>query len=461
MHMRTGKDIQSWGKRKYAERSRGTDLAGDSLREYAAVIPPQVRCFPEYLRAAAYFCTNNSKTDYQFAAPLSAWDENDAKAHWRHRAENQPFFSVFNFNSTHESMLWKHENLPLTVDPQSVPVPPYLPDDSISRRTIARHYSNVELMDQEVGEILQQLKEDGLYDETIIFFYSDHGGPLPRQKREIYDSGLRIPFLVKMPRGEKKGRTSRMISLVDLGPTLLSLAGIQPPAYMEGKAFLGAFQAPARSYVFGSSDRFDEQSDRIRVLRDARFLYVRNFIPELPKYRDLGYRKQIPMMQQILLLKEADQLSPEQQIWFGNKEKEELYDCEKDPHNLHNLADDPAFRDILRRFQQAFYTHLSTHPDLGFVPEVEMIDMMWPGGKQPVTATPEIIQVGDSVQLRCTTEGASIVYLILDQGEAKFSFDAGWKLYQKTLFLPKGKYLYAVSERIGYKMSKIAVLEQK
>ena len=161
MHMRTGKDIHSWGKRTYSKSANKTDLEGGTIVEYSAVIPEEVKCYTEYLRAAGYYCTNNQKTDYQFAAPVTAWDENNSKAHWRNTPKDQPFFSVFNIGTTHESQLWKNSNLPLTVNPNDVSVPPYLPDNEATRNTIARHYSNVELMDAEVGAFIKQLKDDG------------------------------------------------------------------------------------------------------------------------------------------------------------------------------------------------------------------------------------------------------------------------------------------------------------
>ena len=248
MHMRTGKDVFSWGKRTYKKETNITDLQDGKVIQYAAVIPEEIKCYTQFLRAAGYYCTNNAKTDYQFASPLSAWDENSQKAHWKNTPKDKPFFSVFNIGTTHESRLWKNENLRLTVNLKDVKVPPYLPDNTTSRKTIARHYSNVELMDSEVGEIINQLKKDGLYDNTIIFFYSDHGGPLPRQKREIYDSGLKVPFMIKGING-KTGRTNRMISFVDLAPTMLSLAGVKAPYYMEGKPFLGKFTSDENKYM--------------------------------------------------------------------------------------------------------------------------------------------------------------------------------------------------------------------
>lgn len=457
MHMRTGKDIFSWGKRAYKTSVPRLDVAGDSIREYAVVIPPEVKCFTEYLRTAGYYCTNNQKTDYQFAAPITAWDENNAKAHWRNRPEGAPFFSVFNIGTTHESRLWRNAHLPQTVDPDLVPVPPYLPDNETTRQDVARHYSNVELMDAEAGEIIRQLKEDGLYDNTIIFFYSDHGGPLPRQKREIYDSGLRVPFILKPISPKTADRSEQMISFVDLAPTLLSLAGIEPPSYMEGKAFLGKYARQLRAYIYGSSDRFDEYTDRIRIIRNERYLYVRNFFPDLPKYKKLSYRLNIPMMKEMEILRKDDKLNATQSIWFGSKTTEELYDCQADPHNLIDLATHPEYQEELQKLRALLWWQMGQSPDWGQMPEAQMIDMMWPDGKQPVTAMPEMERQGAGIALTCSTRGASLAYIVADSGDEKFDFDSSWQLYIKPFALKPGKYLYVIAERIGYKPSEIKV----
>lgn len=458
MHMRTGKDIHSWGKRTYSKSANKTDLEGGTIVEYSAVIPEEVKCYTEYLRAAGYYCTNNQKTDYQFAAPVTAWDENNSKAHWRNTPKDQPFFSVFNIGTTHESQLWKNSNLPLTVNPNDVSVPPYLPDNEATRNTIARHYSNVELMDAEVGAFIKQLKDDGLYDNTIIFFYSDHGGPLPRQKREIYDSGLKVPFMIKRINTES-GRTDRMISFVDLAPTMLSLAGINPPGYIEGKAFLGDFDAEKRSYIFGSSDRFDEFTDRIRAVRNHQFLYLRNDFPELPKYKDIGYRKNIAMMPVFLKLNEENKIDETEQIWFQTKTKEELYDCEKDPHNINNLAEDPAYASVLTEMRQALERHLKNRNDCGLIPESEMVKTMWPDFEQPITDSVSLnavdISDGKKIALSTKTKGASIAYIISNKPGQKFDFNSGWKLYTEPVALEKGQTLYAIAQRIGFRESEI------
>jgi len=200
---------------------------------YSAVPPPYVRTFTEYLRGAGYFCTNNQKTDYQFAPPLTAWDECNDTAHWRHRDKNQPFFAVFNPTVTHESGMWPREDRPLQTDPEKVQLPPYLPDTPKARQALARHYDNLAQADRQVGEILGQLEEDGLAADTIVFLWSDHGEGLPRGKRWPYDAGIRIPLIVRWPGQLEPGSVSEnLVSLIDLGPTVLSLAGIEIPQHM-------------------------------------------------------------------------------------------------------------------------------------------------------------------------------------------------------------------------------------
>ena len=456
MHMRTGMDVESWGKRSYKtkEESGVLDIENKPIRQYAAVVPEQVKCFTEYLRANGYYCTNNAKTDYQFAAPVTSWDENDNKAHWRNRPSNKPFFSVFNYNDTHESKLWKKSNLPLTVNPDSVKVPSYFPNTKATRLTIARHYSNVEIMDKKVGEIISQLKKDNLYDNTIIFFYSDHGGPLPRQKREIYDSGLKVPFMIKGIK-TKAGRTDRMISFVDLASTVLSLAGVKPPEYMEGQAFLGEYKTKEREYVVGTSDRFDEFTDRIRAVRNQKYLYIKNYHPELTKYKDVSYRKQVPMMLPFLELERENKLDSVQQGWFQTKTTEELYDVVQDPYNIKNLAQNPKYAVELKKMRAFLAEFQKNRKDFGGQPEGELIENMWPNFIQPVSKEVVLKMDHGRVQLSSATPGASIAYMISETEIADFNFNQPWLLYTKPLIVNKGQYVYAMAQRIGYKESLI------
>ena len=460
MHMRTGKDIQSWGKQEYKDTVYDptgkivNDLNGQPIREYSAVLPENVKCFTEYLRADGYFCTNNQKTDYQFAAPQSAWDENNIKAHWRNTPKGKPFFSVFNFGVTHESKIWGNKELPLTVDPKKLPVPPYYPDNEIVRTDIARHYSNIELLDEEIGEMIAQLKKDGLYDNTIIFFYSDHGGPLPRQKREIFDSGLKTPLIIRFPKGENQGRTSQLVSFTDLAPTLLSLAGIQPPKYMDGQAFLGKYKAKERKVIYGTSDRFDEYTDRIRSVRDQEFLYVKNYYKDLPKYKDVSYRKSLPLMNEILEEREANSLNTAQNYWFQPKSEEELYDCKNDPYQLNNLASNAKYASKLKELRALAQKQFEAKTDFGTYNEADLIKQMWPNWQQPQTEKVTFKKNKNKISLSTPTKGASISYLVVAKNaNEKVTSNSHWQLYTGPIALDSNSKLIAKATRIGYKES--------
>lgn len=466
MEMRTGNDVHGWGKLQYDEKvydhfgNQVFDLNKEPIREYSAVVPENVKCFTEYLRAEGYFCTNNAKTDYQFAAPQSAWDENGESAHWRNGPKGVPFFSVFNINDTHESKIWEHRKYPLTVDPKIVPLPSYYPDNEIIRTDVARHYSNIERMDKIAGEIIDQLKKDGLYENTIIFFYSDHGGPLPRQKREIVDSGLKTPLFVHFPGGKIKGRVSDMVSFVDLAPTVLSLAGIQPPKYMDGQAFLGKYKAPvARKVIYGTSDRFDEFTDRIRAVRDKQYIYVKNYYRDLPKYKNVSYRLNMPMMPEILRLRDAKQLNEDQMYWFMPKTSEELYDTKTDPYQLHNLASDPKFKNKLEELRAYCKAQFEDKKDYATTNEAKMIAQMWPNNVQPITSAVKSAVKNGKVTLTCETKSSSISYIeVPKDSKEKITKDSHWKLYTKPFVPTKGMKVLVKANRIGFKESEITEL---
>jgi len=460
MHMRTALDVASWGNRKYPEKTDATDVTGKPVRQYSAVIPDFVKCFTEYLRADGYYCTNNAKTDYQFAAPVTAWDANNNQASWQNCPSGKPFFSVFNDEITHESKMWLNKNLPQTVKPESVPLPDYYPENSVVRQDVARNYSNIEILDKQIGEKLEELKKAGLYDKTIIFFFSDHGGPLPRGKREIYDTGLHVPLLVHFPKGAHAGKFDELISFVDLAPTVLSLAGIKPPKYMQGKAFLGKYKvSEPRKYIFGSGDRFDDFSDRVRMVRDKRYLFVRNYYPELPAYKDVAYRKQMGMMQELLRLRDNKELSGPTAYWFRTqKTKEEFYDCDTDSLNLTNRIDDPTFSNKINELRTALDQHVKTIRDMGEIPEAQMIEQMWPGGIQPKTAKPNVSINKETIRITCSTSGASIGYIFSGK-EIKPDLNSGWQLYHEPLQVKEAKYLYVLANRIGFADSEVVQIK--
>ncbi len=418
---------------------------------YSAVIPENVKCFPEYLRKAGYYTTNNYKQDYQFEAPVTVWDENSKKAHWRNRKDkNQPFFSIFNIETTHESQVWSRNNEPLLVDPKTVDVPPYYPDDSISRKTIARFLTNVMIMDKQVGEILQQLKDDGLYDDTVIFFYSDHGDGMPYVKRELLDRGLRVPLIVKGPFIKANSTDNQMLSFVDFAPTILSLANIPIPKSIQGQAFLGSQKSKLqRKYVYAARDRMDSEYDRVRAVNDGQFTYLRNYMREKPYYQNIRYRLQNPIMPHLLALKEKGQLNEKQMHWFKiSKPLEELYDYKNDPYEMNNLANNPQYNNKLTELRTAHMAWMKQYGDMAEIPEMEMVNGWWNGKETaPETAKPTINFKGKTATISCKTKGASIGY--------RKSVKGAWAVYDKPFSFQKGDSLYLVAQRIGFLKSEI------
>ncbi len=428
----------------------------DGIPAYEAVPPSEVKCYTEFLRAAGYYCTNNEKTDYQFNSPITAWDENGRTAHWRTRPDGMPFFSIFNIMASHESQVWNRANDPMVVSPDDVIVPPYYPDNEIIRRDIARVHSNNAIMDREVGEIIDQLKEDGLYDKTIIVFYSDHGGPLPRQKREIYDSGLHVPFIIRFPDNAFAGTVvDDLISFVDIPPTMLSLAGIEPPEYMQGQSFWGDYAVSThREYIYAARDRKDSEYDIRRAVRDKQFKYIRNYLPEVSCYQNIEYRLGIDMMREMLRLREAGLLNKDQMYWFRQtKEPEELYDLEKDPHELNDLAQNPEYADVLMRMRSVHEQWMTDIDDKGLMSEKELVWSMWPDGIQPLTLEPYQIPAGKKTALRSDTEGASIAYMINKNTPEPHK---RWLLYHEPIHVSAGDTLVTKAIRIGFKPSQEA-----
>jgi arylsulfatase A-like enzyme len=435
---------------------------------YSAVVPHYVRCFTEYLRAAGYYCTNNVKTDYQFDPPFTAWDELSTKAHWRNRPDpDQPFFAVFNLTRTHESGMWPEKCPEITFDPDAIRLPPYFPDTSKVREAMARMYTNIEYNDRILGELLRQLEEDGLAENTVVFHWSDHG-PLPRGKRWPYDSGIHVPLIIRWPGHLEPGSVSdQLISTIDLGPTVLSIAGIEIPPHMQGRAFLGPQAAPPREYVYASRDRHDESYDMVRAVRDKRFKYIRNYRPDLPYLLWIPYRNRHPILQEMWRLYLAGELKGPQLLMFQPRRPvEELYDTLNDPYEIHNLAHDPAYRPELERLRKALDDWLREVGDMGRISEEEMVRGWYPGGQRPRTAPPLFIPICQEnlglepapeggtftapvlIQIHCATQGASIGYTF-DQGE-----NPRWRLYTEPIHLPVGKVtLRAKAVRIGYRES--------
>ncbi|MBI4165269.1 MAG: sulfatase-like hydrolase/transferase [Acidobacteria bacterium] len=348
-----------------------------------------IPCYTEYLRKSGYYCTNNSKEDYNFRAP-EAWDESSQTAHWRKRAPGQPFFSVFNIMDTHQGQVRygqdelekRNSKLPpkLRHDPAEAPIPPYYPDTLAVRVNMAAYYTQITLMDRLVGEILGQLEEDGLANDTIVFFYPDHGMGLPRGKKWLYDTGLRIPLIIRFPKKYQHlaptppgAVTIRLISTIDLAPTMLSLTGLPIPGYMQGSAFLGKAAAKPQAYVFGANHRVDEVVDRSLTVRDGRYRCIRNFFPHRPRMQFSWFSDVSPIRQEIRRLHREGKLDGHNAVLTADRmPAEELYDTQTDPHELANLANSPEHRATLERLRQRLYAWMVEIKDFGLLSESEM-----------------------------------------------------------------------------------------
>jgi uncharacterized sulfatase len=350
-------------------------------------LPDSIRTYSELLREAGYYCTNNAKTDYNFPPPVKAWDACSPQAHWRNRAPDQPFFAIFNYTGSHESQIWaqNHQRHAAKLrpdqlhDPAKTPVPPFQPDTPEVRRDWANYYDNITALDLWIDERLREVDKAGLADDTIVFFYSDHGAGMPMCKKWIWDWGLRVPLIIRFP--EKYAHLApsrpgsvcdRLVSFVDFAPTLLSLTGIDIPEVMQGRAFLGDRQQPPREYALAIRDRMAEWHETIRVVRDKRYQYHRNFMPHLSYAPFCSYTLKMPTAQVWAQLHEQGRLDPVRDRYFQRKPTEELYDLETDPHMVHNLADDTQHADVLRRMRDVLHRWQLRTRDLGLMSEFEM-----------------------------------------------------------------------------------------
>ena len=431
------------------------DKAGVNIPQYEVVPPNYVKPFTEILRSNDYYCANNFKCDYQFNCPFTSWDEVSSSVSFRDAPKDRPFFYVWNSLLTHESRIWQRSNEALTVDPQDVIIPDYFPDIPEVRMDIARKYSNIEAMDEKVGELLNQLEEDGLLETTIIMFWSDHGGNLLRQKRAVGNSGLNVPLIVRYPDKKMAGKVeNRIVSLMDLAPTVLSLLNIDPPSHYDGKAFAGSFEDQPREYAFGTADRFDESTDMQRSVLDGRFVYIKNFIPELPLVYRNKYRERIPMNSKLIQMDLQGQLQGNASyIFMKTKEVEELYDLQQDPYEVNNVATSPEHSDKLVELRNALTSWQNEIDDKGFLPENEIVNSFWPEMKQPLTDDVVFSLNSDgSTSLTSATSGASIGYQLDENIGSK-----NWEFYHKPLWINEDQQIAARAIRIGFKASNITL----
>ncbi len=367
-----------------------TSLGSQHMR-CAGTLPEGIKCFPEYLRAAGYYCTNSSKTDYNLGNYGKPWDESSGKAHWRNRPDGKPFFSVFNLGTTHEGQIHGGRK-PSDDDPapdknrEAGPhdLPPYYPDTPVVRADWNKYRAQITKMDAQVARVLADLEEDGLADETIVFYWSDHGVGLPRAKRWLYDSGTHVPLIVRIPEKLRAGTADKrqgtpgtvdgqLVSFIDFAPTVLHLAGVTIPQHMQGRAFLGEKLTPPRQYVFGARDRMDERYDIIRAVRDKQYRYIRNYEPHKAYYQYMNTPEKGETMGELRRWHASGQLPPAAELFMAEtKPLEELYDLDADPHEINNLIDSPEHGDILNRLRSAHVDWVLRTRDLGLMPEPEI-----------------------------------------------------------------------------------------
>ena len=347
---------------------------------YSSKLAEQIKPFTQILRENGYYTTNNSKMDYNFKLREDAWDESSKEASWEKRNKDQPFFSVFNFGVTHESQIWLRDKQELKVDPNDLSVPPFFPNDSLTRHALAVNYSNLVEMDKQMGEIIDKLKDQGLYENTYIFFYSDHGGPFPRHKRAIYDTGSKVPLVIKFPKRikVKEKRNYDLLNFIDFAPTILSIAGLEIPKVYQGIAFLGSKKSKnKRNYSYSASDRFDEVTDRIRAVKTKKYKYIRNYDTNKPHALNNSYRTQMALMRHLTALNESNLLSAEQKLWFNvPKNLEEFYDLENDPFELNNLIGEKKYSKEIENLRIQLDNWIDQINDPVNIPENELVKML-------------------------------------------------------------------------------------
>ena len=354
-----------------------------------ASLPPGVKPWSQVLRENGYYTTNNAKTDYNFNVNRKeVWDMSSNKATWRNRPNKaMPFFHMQSFADSHESRLHfplKQMETPTKTSPDDVMLQPYFPDTPIMRYTKARYYDRIRVIDSQVGKIVNQLKEDGILEDTFVFYFGDHGGVMPRSKGYAYESGLHVPLVVRIPENFKKlidhkrgTRTNGFVSFIDFGPTLLNLASISVHKELDGQAFFGKGVSAAdlanRDEVFGHADRFDEKFDMVRTYRKGKWKYIRNYqsyyadgLQNNYRYRQLAYDNWRNLYR-------AERLNPVQRQFFERRSAEQLFNLEKDPHEVTNLAADPAQSKRLAEMRGLLKNKMKSINDLSFYPENRMV----------------------------------------------------------------------------------------
>ena len=350
-------------------------------------LPKGLKLFPAYLREAGYYTSNNSKQDYNYekSAIKGVWDESSKKATYKKRKKGQPFFHVQNFTHTHESRLFPDfpKSKEFIIDPAKVNLFPYHPDTPKMREKYAQYLTLNNSTDALMGKVVSQLEKEGLLDDTFIFHYGDHGGVLPGGKGYAHNDGLQVAMVVYVPKNfkhlapaENGTKVDGFVQFVDLSATVLNLAGLEIPEQIDGKPFLGKGvtleEINKRKTAIGYADRFDEKYDHVRFMRKGKYTYWRNYQPFNFDGLHNFYRYKQEVFREWRDLAKAGKLNDVQSAFFKARPPEQLFDIEKDPHEVNNLAKDPAYQNILVEMRKAMKSRVRELPDVSFLPETAL-----------------------------------------------------------------------------------------
>ena len=345
-------------------------------------LPEGMDMFPVYLREAGYFTTNAAKEDYNLVKTGQVWDESSKKAHWKNRAGGQPFFAVFNSTISHESKIRNEiDDVDRIHDPAKAPVPAYHPDTPEVRKDWAQYYDRMTMMDKELGKRLEEVEKAGLAEDTIVLYWGDHGSGMPRSKRWPYNSGLHVPMIAYFPKKWEHlapkeyatgGTSDRMVGFIDLAPTMLSLAGIEPKEWMQGGAFAGKFETEAPEFSYGFRGRMDERVDLVRAVLGQRYVYLRQYMPHRIYGQYIDYMFQTPTTQVWHDMHAAGELNEAQSHFWEPKPAEELYDLASDPDEVNNLVGSKEHEEVLQKMRGAHVAWEKSIRDVGFLPEAEV-----------------------------------------------------------------------------------------
>jgi len=407
---------------------------------YSASPNKRVQFFTEILRQNGYYCTNNSKEDYNMLMSPLAWDESSRTAHWKNRKKNQPFFAVFNFSSTHESKIWGNERQHSKEEISKVKLPPFYPNNDVIKNDFVTNYKNIERLDSLIGKIIIQLKQDNLYNNTIIFFYSDHGGPFPRYKRSIYDTGIKCPLIIKWNKKPNKKRNNQMISFIDLAPTVLDLSDCNTPDNIEGISF---FNQNKRKYIYAATDRFDEYTDKRRCIRSDSFKLILNCDTSSPIMKPVKYRKKMATMKLLDSLHLENKLNMSMNDWYNSfKKKYELYDIINDPNELYNLFGNKKYDTVFNELKQKLFSWKESS-DFGDMNELEMIDKMLNHGMKHVLNEPELETIQNGFKIISNNLNSSV-------GWRKMGAEK-WEIYNGNIIEP-GNNFETIIFKPGYEI---------